>query len=228
LILILKIRKQAPLIPIETHRKKKNFFIEVGLWERIGKKLLPCMTVTFFLFIVEAFFWTLAPLYAENSGLGVFGGFFLAAYGLPILIAGLLIGNFVKKYSKTKIAFISLLIGSLILAFFALFSNVYLQIVIVFISALFFGIALPSISGTYSEYIGDVPVVEEEIEALEDFSYNVGYALGPIFAGLLSDIFNIPMAFTILGIVGFVIAVSLLIFTPKKIKIGMSDLNEKS
>jgi MFS family permease len=181
------------------------------LWKKIGNKISLPLLITFYLFFIEAFFFTLAPLYADNLEQIKFGGFFLAAYSLPVLLSGLVVGKIVSKFGKIKTARFCLLIGSTIISTFMLVHNPYISIIIVIAASFFFGISFPSINGIYADLISETPLLEGEIETWEDFSFNIGYILGPITAGFLSDIFSIPAAFSILGIVGIIISVALII-----------------
>lgn len=216
--LIILMRKKQP--PDNDQRKtprRKNLFIELHLWRKLGKLMMPVLLLTFFLFFIEAFFWTLAPLYAETTGLGQFGGLFLAAYSLPALIVGWFMGTLTKRFGKKRTAFVGLLIGSLILSSFFYLPHPILSIAIVFIASFFISIALPAINAAYADYISEATAVEEEIESLEDFAFNIGYVLGPISAGVLADVVGIKSAFSVLGVLGAMLAVFLLLRTPKSI-----------
>lgn len=200
--------------------RRKNLFIELHLWKKIGRLMSPVLFLTFFLFFVEAFFWTLAPLYAETTNLKAFGGLFLTAYTLPALLVGWLVGSFTKRFGKKKTAFIGVLIGSLVLSSFAYLPDSAVSIVAVFFASVFISMSLPAINSAYADYISEAPQVEGEIEGLEDFAFNIGYVLGPISAGILADIFSIPVAFSILGLFGAILALVLLIKTPESIDIS--------
>jgi len=216
-----KVRKK------ETKRANfRNIFLEFRLWRKIGKKIFPVLAVTFFAFFIESFFWTLAPLYAEEAIPKYFGGLFLTAYALPTLILGWYTGKITKRLGKKKTAFLGLLIGCFILSFFYFWSTPITIILLTFLSACFINLALPSINGAYADYISETQIVEKEIESLEDSSFNFAYIFGPMIGGLLADLIGIKLAFSILGIAGVIIAIFLLIITPKKIKIDIkpSDL----
>jgi MFS family permease len=203
----------------ERHPKRKNLFVELYLWKKIGRKLLPVLILTFFLFVIDAFFWTLGPMYAVHLNLKQFSGLFLMAYTLPPLAMGWFVAKFTKRIGKKRTAFYNLLIGSLFLSFFMFLPNIYFIIPIILISSCFITMALPAINAAYADFIYEAPKVEGEIEGLEDFAFNIGYVIGPLCAGILADIFSIPIAFSILGVVGFTLALILLKITPKKINI---------
>lgn len=199
--------------------RRKNLFIELHLWRKLGTLMMPVLFMTFYLFFIEAFFWTLAPLYAEDIAIKHFGGLFLAAYTLPALIVGWFISPLTKHFGKKRIALLGLLIGSLILSSFYYLSNPIIAIVAVFIASCFISMALPAIDAAYTDYISEAPQVEGEIESLEDFAFNMGYVVGPILAGVLADILSMAGAFSMLGLFGVILAIILLIITPRKITV---------
>jgi predicted MFS family arabinose efflux permease len=220
ILLLFLMRKQNTPDKVQCHIKRnKDFFREINLWKKLGKAMTPVLSVTFFLSLTESFFWTLSPLYAESTHFEKFGGLFLTAYVLPALFVGWLVKSFTNKFGKKKTALVGILIGSIILSFFVYVTNPIASIVLVFFASCFISIALPAINGAYADYISESPQVDSEIEGVEDFSFNFGYVVGPILAGLLADTINIPTAFTSLGLIGIVLAVILLLITPKNIVI---------
>jgi MFS family permease len=202
--------------------KTKPFYLEIKLWRRISKTLLPVLILTLFIFMQEAFFWTLAPIFGEGHH---WGGLFLAAFTLPSLLLSWYVGAVTKKLGKKRTAFISLLLGSAILSSFALIQNHWWVMILIFVSACFFSFTLPAIDAAYADYISETPRVEKEIIALEDLAFNIAYIIGPIFAGILADIFDIAKAFSIIGIVGVLVAIILLKITPKSININLTKLS---
>jgi MFS family permease len=200
-------------------RPKKNALFEAKLLVKLSNELRSPLIITFFLFLVEAFFWTLAPLFAQSQTMKDFGGIFLAAYSLPPLIIGWFVGRITSKFGKKKTAIIGIMLGSIFIFSILYITNPIVIIAAAFIGSCFFGIALPSINGAYADYISEASYVEGEIEALEDFSFNLGYIIGPISAGIISDLLGMTSAFAVLGLLGFVTALVLLKITPKSIDI---------
>ncbi len=198
--------------------RRKHFLIELRLWEKIGWHMMPMLFTTFYLWTIDAFFWTFAPLYAETVGLSArFGGFLLAAFVFPVLVVGWFVGPITKWFGKKRTAFAALLIGSLILSCFALVADPFLRIFVVLFASLFTSIALPSINSWYAGYIADVPSVEAETEGLEDFAMNIAYVFGPFIAGVLADTVGMTNAFSLLGLAGFLAAIVLLSVTPRSV-----------
>lgn len=204
--------------------KPVNFIRELFLWKTIGKILLPALMLTIFLNIIDAFFWTIGPLVAESfASFHPFNGLFLVAYEIPPLIAGVIVGAITQKFGKKKTAFISLLVGSLLLAYLPLFHSFLGVTLLVFLSSCFIAFSWPSIDGAYADYISESMKYEKEIEGIEDFSTNFGYVVGPMLAGFLADKVGNTSSFAYLGFAGVIVSLLLLKFTPKSIKVKVSS-----
>lgn len=219
LFIVLSIKTKSKKVVDEIDRgtrKNRNLFQELRLWKKIAKTISPSLCVTFYVIFIEAFFWTLAPLYVSESNLGWYGGLILSAYSLPPLILGWFVGNITNKFGKKKTAIVSMLIGSIVLIPFSLVVNSGLILLVVFVSACFLSLSLPSINASYADYITEQPEYDGEFEGLQDLLTNLGWIFGPIIAGTIAQILNIPIAFSILGIVGALLALALIVFTPKK------------
>jgi MFS family permease len=192
--------------------------MEVKIWSKIGKILLPVLFLTFFLNFFDAFFWTIGPLVAESlAGVHRFAGLFMVAYTLPALLVGWFVGVFTRRFGKKHTAFMSLFVGSLLLSLLFFIKNPIIMMVEIFVSSLFMAMSWPAINGTYADYISETVQYEKEIEGLEDFYTNLGYIFGPIISGFVADRLGNINAFVLLGLAGILISITLLLFTPKKI-----------
>lgn len=221
LLIVMKKNKIKNQIKCKVVRRK-SLFIEINLWKKLGKIMGPVLAMTFFLAFIESFFWTLAPLYVEMRGAGELGGLFLAAYIFPALFMGGFVGSLTKLFGKKKTALFGILFGCLVLSFFVFSPNIIIDTMVVFLAACFLSMALPAINSAYADYISETPQVDEEIEGVEDFSFNFGYIFGPISAGLFADFLGIPVTFTILGLMGILLVTIVSLVLPKEINIKVS------
>lgn len=200
--------------------KEKGLWLELKTWKKIGRILLPVLILTLMLNFIDAFFWTVGPIFAEGmSEIRKFSGFFMTAYSLPALLVGWLVGSLTRRYGKKRTAFVSLGIGSILLFLIYFLNNPIFIILTIFISSIFISISWPAINGAYADYISESPDYEKEIESLEDFFTNLGYVLGPMIAGFVADRFGNSGAFSFIGLSGSLVAILLIIITPKKINI---------
>ncbi|MDD3035788.1 MAG: MFS transporter [Candidatus Saccharimonadaceae bacterium] len=197
---------------------------EIRLWKKTTSLLKPVLILSVLISTYDAFFWTIGPLFAESfKGMENFQGLFLTAYELPALIVGWFIGKATVKLGKKRTAFAAFGIGSVILAILPLISSPFIAIVTIFFASLFLSMAAPAINGTYADYVEEAPKAEKEIEAVSDFSFNIGYIVGPIAAGVLADNFSNSIAFSILSVFGFIIVIILFKITPRKINVSPLD-----
>lgn len=195
----------------------RDIFAQYRVWRKLGGLLRPVLAIAFYYRVIDAFFWTLIPLYVVSTNYQQLGGLLLAAYSIPALIAGWFVGSLTNKYGKKRTAYSSLLAGSLILALFFFIHNEIVLVLSIFLASFFIKLTRPVTFSSFADYINDAPLIEIEIEGLEDFSANLGYIFGPILAGILADLFGIQSAFGVLGLIGSVLAITLLIFGPKYI-----------
>ncbi len=216
ILLIWQTRKTKQLIS-EKPIAKSNFLKEFSAWKKTGKAILPILLLGAFYTIIDSFFMTLGPLVAESLPLEPFDGIFMFAYLLPALIMGNFVGKITNKFGAKNSIVFGLLIGAFILSFFYFFKTSILIPLIIFIAFCFISIIYPIIQGLYAQYIRKFPSSQKETQELGNFSENVGFIIGPIIAGVIADRFGISATFSILGMIGFVFAILLIFFMPKKI-----------
>jgi len=214
---------------INSEFKKVNLLHEFSLWQTIGRVIFPILVLTFLLNVVDSFFWTIGPLVSESLGkFRHFGGFFMSAWTLPPLFVGWIAGYVTSKYGKKKTAFYSFLLGSILLIPFFLFSNVVILSILVLASSFLMSFSWPSINGAYADYISESKSLEREIEGLGDFFANIGYVIGPVMAGLFSDLLGNNASFSVMGGIGVAAAILLLKITPKAINLSPKKLLEEA
>lgn len=213
------VKNEKTTIPFEpsTLLGNKSFHHEIGLWWRLGRVIFPVLFLTFLLNITDAFFWTVGPILSEEFGM--LGGLFLFTYQLPPLLVGWFVGRATNRFGKKRTALVSFLIGSLIFCSFFLIKENWLIMTLNFVASFFIAFAWPSINGAYVDYITEKPILEKELETVQDYFTNLGYVIGPIVAGFLSDQVGHINTFSLLGIIGVVASICLLIFTPRKIDV---------
>lgn len=199
---------------------RRGTWSEIRMMGDVGRVLFPALLVIFCLNFIDAFFWSIGPLFAEEIGLGGFAGFFMTAWSLPALLLGWWAGEFAAEHGKERTAYYSLLIGSLFLIplFFA--ASGIAVIAVVFVAASFISVSWPAIQGAFADYINQREDLEKEIEGLEDLYTNLGYVFGPISAGMLADAFGYHTAFGVLGILITLVTIVLIILGKKRIRLA--------
>jgi len=222
LILIRLTKKRSTIFQTKLKNKISDLDVlgEIKIWKKIVILIYPVLILTLALNILDAFFWTLGPLIAEElKSLQGLNGLFMVAYSLPVLLVGWVIGSLTKKFGKKKTAFFSFLLGSLVLVSFNFVSSSYLMITVILLSSIAYSMSWPAVNGAYADYIAEAPQVGKDIEGVVDLFTNLGYIIGPIMAGILADLLSNQAAFSVFGLCGVIMAFMLLIVTPKKIKV---------
>ncbi len=193
---------------------------EMRIWQSVGKRLLPVLLLSLLFHMLDLSIWTIGPILSQSyTAIHPFNGLFLMLYSIPPLFVGWFVGSITKRFGKKKTAFVSFIIGSLVLSMFMFLHNILSIFICIFIVGLFINFSLPAMEGAYADYISEADQVEKEIEAIVDFFTNIGFILGPILAGILADLFGNAQAFSLLGIVSAWLAFLLLRITPRHITI---------
>lgn len=191
--------------------KHKNTALELQIWKKVGKRILPILVFTTLLYIYDAFFWTIGPLYSESLGqLHPLGGLFMTFYTFPSLIVGWFVGATVAKFGKNRTSFVSFALGSAVLIAIPFLVSPILILLAVFVSSCLTSIAFNSNQSSYADFITDKPSAESEIEGLGDFSVNIGYVIGPMLAGFVAETIGNSTTFMAVGGVGLIVSIILL------------------
>lgn len=216
ILLVLQTRKARQFIP-EKPVSRTSLSEEISLWKETGKIILPVLILGLFCTVIDSFFITLGPLFAENLPIEPFDGIFMFAYLLPALIMGSFVGKITKKFGDKNSIIFGLLIGSLVLSFFYFSKTPLMLILIMFTAFCFISVVSPITHGVYAHYIHKSPKARKEIQELGDFFENIGYIIGPIIAGIIADQLGIQATFSVLGIVGLAFAMLLIFTMPKNV-----------
>jgi MFS family permease len=197
--------------------RPKGFLVEINLWKKIGKILLPFLSFTMLMSMHDSFFWTIGPILSQTFvDFKPLDGLFLTAFSLPPLIVGWFVDKF-QNFLGDKANFKSYIISSIFLISFAFFRNPLVLLFIILISSTFSTFTWAIEQGMYADRIEDAFNREKEIAGLVDFSVNLGYIFGPILAGFLSDKVGYFNTFALLGIFGLLVTLILSKISPRKI-----------
>ncbi len=206
------------------HHRKLPALKEFILWIRMMKNFRIPLAFIFLLYVTESFFVVIGPLISEDLvQIHPLGGLVLSAYFLPPLFVDWLVPGITAKFGKKRVAFVAFFIASLLLTTFALLENPFVIVSIVLLLSTFLTFSYPAIRSAVADYISENTAFEKEIEGVADFAVNVGYTVGPILAGILSQVFGNHMAFSIWGILATVCILLLLPYAGHDIKIAKAN-----
>jgi MFS family permease len=203
---------------------ERSMKMELSLWRIVAIKMWPILIVGIFLGILSATYWTIVPIiHTIAPQLEGFEGIILVAMIAPSIFVNLTVGSFTSRFGQKRTAYWGLLLSGLILLSVGYIENPYVIILMIFVSSMFSAICYPSLSGAVADYLDESKSYDNEILSVQDFTDNIGYIIGPLFAGLMLDFVGDLRVFTYIAIAGILLAVLLLIMSPKEI-----DFHDKS
>lgn len=216
-----KHEKPAPILAGRT------FKVELRIWKLLLKKIWPIYIFFLALVILDTSFWTVGPLIsesiAEHSWLGAL---LLPAYTFPSLLTPFIVKNLSPKLSKKRIAFVSAIIGSLIMGGGALLlgeGNPWLTVVVL-IGALFIAVDYPEIEAVFEDYVARIDGYENDLVGLRSSAASLAYIIGPILAGLAADSLGYSTTMGLFALTLTAISVVVLLVTPRKIRMDHKGL----
>lgn len=213
-------KKDSPEYDHQAVHRRHDFFTELHAIKKIGAILFTVLIFSVALYVFDATYWTIGPIFAESfPDFKDFGGIFMTAYTLPVLIVNWFVGPVTAKFGKKRTAYYSFLIGCLFLLPLGFIHDPWLVIALTFMSSLVSSIAWPAIDGAFADYMSETKDYEKEIISLTDFACNIGYIIGPIIAGILADVVGNQNVFLALGLANIVLIITLILVTPKHIKV---------
>jgi MFS family permease len=204
------------------HRHKSvSILTEIFRWNALGKKLLPVLAFMISIYIFDATFWTVGPLFSESfPDFKHFSGFLMILYSLPSMLTAWKIEPLTRRFGKKKTAYITFLLANIFLIPIGFLSSPIMVLFFVFLSSIATSITWPSIEAAFADYTSEAGKLQTEVEGITDLTSNIGYIIGPIFAGFFSEKISISWSFGALGFINVFIIILLLLVTPKQIKIA--------
>lgn len=210
---------------IDHHNTSINLREEIGHWVTLGSRVWPILLTSFVVGLIDATFWTsgtvLTDRLAENS---LIGGWFLSAYMFPFLFAGLLVARWGVDVGKKKWAARFLLIGAASLTLVGFVKSVLLLLIVVAVAGLFIAMAFPLIDSVYTDLVARARKGRKHIMGMSSATFSLAYVIGPILSGFISGRLGEEMTFTIIGFGVGVVAMILIVVTPRKLKLPQDEI----
>jgi MFS family permease len=205
--------------------KEINIFKEVSHWTVLFEHVWPMVILTLFMGLIDATFWTVGAVWTETLAKQSFlGSFFLPAYMLPSLFMGFVVAKWKIFEGKKKIAERFMLVSGIFLACLALFDNVFWQILMVFASSVALSVTYPMTDAVYSDIVSRMGRERNHLIGLSNSSVSLSYIVGPAIAGLIAGVFGARMTFAVMGGITILIALVLLLTTPKKLRLPETEI----
>lgn len=179
----------------------------------MNKKILTLLLIVFIDLIGFGIVIPILPLLVTNIGGGaILVGTIIASFSLFQFLFGPILGRLSDKYGRRPVLIISSVLNSI--SYFLVF--LFPQIWTLFIARMLAGIASSNISVAQA-YISDISKEHERTKAFGMMGsiFGLGFVVGPILGGVVSQQFSISTAFVIPAVLSFLNAILIFFILPE-------------
>jgi len=204
-----------------------NLWKEIAHWKELSMRVWPILTISFFIGLIDASFWTVGAVWTESlSKQSVWGGFLLPAYQLPSIFVGILIARLMIYKGKKKRALKYLLLSGVSLCFLAFNLPILVYVLIVLVSSFTLSLCYPLVDAVYSDIIARMGIQRKHLVGLSNSTFSLSYIVGPVIAGYLAELSGIKNTFVIFGAFSIIVSLFLLKFAPKKLRLPKNKISK--
>ncbi len=222
-ILLLFFKVKSRQVAIEVNQV--NLKSEASHWGVLMRRVWPMLLISLMLGLVDATFWTTGTVFTENlAQQGWWGGLFLPMYTLPSLFVGVFVMRWGIYQKKKKWAEIFMLLGGVFLMLLYRGGSIYYILLMVFLSSAMLSVSYPLIDAVYSDIVFRMGRERKHMVGLSSSMISLAYIIGPILAGGVASAVGERMTFVVMGAAMTLIAVFLLLVTPKKLKLPQAEI----
>ncbi len=212
-------------IEVEETPEKVNIKNEIEHWRVLFFHVWPVLTISIFMGLIDATFWTTGTVLSDNLAReNWLGGMFLPFYMLPMVLIGVVVAKWGIYQGKKKMAEVFMLLAGLCLACISLVNSVWLLLLVSLLTGSALSIAWPLTDAVYSDIINRMGKEGKHMVGLSSSTISMSYILGPILAGGIAQIVGERMTFSVMGVFMSMAAIVLLIVTPKKLKLPQEEI----
>jgi len=207
--------------PIE----RVNIVTELKRWKVLFEHVWPVLILSLMMGIVDATYWTTGTVFSDNLAKESWlGGMFLPFYTLPMVFVGVIVAKWGVYKGKKKLAEIFMLISGLLLTLLGINGSVALVLIISLLVGTMLSFSWPLTDAVYSDIVNRMGKEGKHMVGLSGSTVSVAYIIGPILAGLISSYVGEKNTFVVMGIVMIIVAVILLVVTPKKLRLPQIEI----
>ncbi len=221
--------KKEAMVDINEEESRVNVFVEAKHWWFLLKHVWPVVTISLVLGIVDSTFWTTGTVLSDNMARqNVWGGLFLPLYELPMVLMGILVARMGVYKGKKKLAEVFMLFTGFLLMLLSVISSPVLVLVIAFMIGVTTSMCWPLRDAIYSDLVSRMGFEGKHMIGLSGSTISLAYIVGPILSGGLASMVGEKMTFSIIGIFVCIVAVVLLVVTPKKLRLPQGEIQNWS
>jgi hypothetical protein len=211
--------------PVEVDFKEVNLIKEMEHWFTLARYVWPMVVMSLFLGLIDSVFWTTGAIWTEELARESFwGSLLIPAYQLPSLFIGMTAGRWKIYEGKKRLAIKFMLLAGILLAGLGLVKTVPLIVFLIFASSAMLAITYPMADAVYSDIIARLGRKRSHLIGLTGSTINLAYIVGPIMGGFLAEAFGERLTFSLLGVITVLVALILLVFIPRKLRLPQTKI----
>jgi len=204
-----------------------NLIEEIGYWKVLFVHVWPILLVSYLLGVLDATFWTtgvvLSDILLKKDWIG---GLFLSAYTFPAIFLGFLVARLGIYQGKKKMAEKFLLAAGIFMALLGNVDSIVAMVLIAFLIGVMTSVAWPLSNAVYSDILARMGKEQKHLMGMSSSMINLSYITGPVIAGLLANNIGEQKTMMWMGVFVAILAVILLLVTPKKLKLPQTEISE--
>jgi MFS family permease len=198
---------------------------ELRHWLVLSKVVWPVIIITLILGFVDSAFWTTGAVLTEKLvKTNWIGGLFLPLYQLPSIFLGLVVAKWGIFKGKKILSEKFMLLAGLFLMFLAFSQNIIWMLLMVTASSAMIAICYPLLQAVYSDLVSRMGHESKDMIGLTSSVLNVAYIVWPPIGGLIAMQIGERLMFSYLGFLVILVAIGLLIVTPKKLRLPQEEI----
>lgn len=223
-LILIRSRKNTSEV-VEEKEDRLDVFLEMKHWGVLLKSVWPIAVISLVLGILDATFWTTGTVFNDNLAMiHVYGGLFLPLYELPMVVVGLLVAKLGIYKGKKKLTELFMMGSGILLMILSMTDRVELILVISLLVGIMTAVCWPLKDAIYTDVVNRMGFRGKHMIGLSGSTVSVAYILGPIISGAIAQTFGEKKTFVIIGVFVSVMALLLLVFTPKKMRLPESEI----
>ncbi|MFC2162727.1 MFS transporter [Candidatus Altiarchaeota archaeon] len=205
ILVVVKFREKTRHWPVMEGLKRvvfrdKLYLRQIRKFRKLGSTGYSILVLGFLLTVYDGIIWTLEPIFYQQFSGGLFwGALVMSAFIIPLILFEAPAGILADQLGKRRVLSVGLFISGAACMMFGAAGSIHSLLVFAFISASGMSLVWPSVEGIIVER---TPEKERgSVVGMWSVFNDLGYAVGPLAAGLLAGTVGMEGVFAILGVV---------------------------
>lgn len=220
-------KRQHHVSAYEQVKPARKFKEELRIWKKYIHVLWPLLLLMFVFFLIDSTFFSIGTVFGETlHARHSWGELFISAYTVPGLIFGVLVGVMAKPFGKKRAAFLSGIVAGVGLIAMSQLQTVPGILFATFMGSVGLAVMFPMLCAIFEDYVARAGKFGNDMIGLTAIMGSIGYVIGPIVNGFLSDRIGTQAVFGIWGFIELFLSFLSLAIVRRKVKLPRHEIEE--